>query len=99
MIAANVAAQLKKLGYASISVSEADDMVDGSVDINDRVSIQVPEVGRSLAVVHQRGEEFTFHPLRQSIKALLPDLEAALTIDKADQALLAVEPKTAAPRP
>lgn len=99
MNAFNVAAQLKKLGYSSIAVVEPNDMVDGSVDINERISIQVPQYGRALAVIHERGEEFTFHPLRESIKDLLPALEEALTLDKADQALLAIEPKAASPRP
>ena len=50
MNAFNVAAQLKKLGYSSIAVVEPNDMVEGSVDINKRISIQMSQFGRALAL-------------------------------------------------
>lgn len=85
MIAEHVAAKLAALGFTPVTVSEADDVVDGEVEINERVSVQVPLEGDLLTVVHARRDEFVFYPSQTDVEKLLPDIKAALRIDAADQ--------------
>lgn len=85
MIAKKVVTKLAALGVDAVKFTEANDEVDGEVEINERVSVRIPLHGRMLTVVHQRRDKFVFYPSRGNLENILPDIKAALAIDAADQ--------------
>lgn len=81
MNANKFAQQIRKAGIPVLSVTEGDDVQDGCVSISEAVHIQVPTVGRLVAIVVENAaaETFEFYPERRAtdLNSIVADIRNA----------------------
>lgn len=89
MIAAQLAEQLRRAGFRIGAVSEPEASVDGSIDVSDRVHVQVGFEYHNV-VVRESDNCFQFYPIRPSLAPLVRDLREALAATGHSESALGV---------
>lgn len=77
--ASEVATLLQAKGYNPVRHLEGDDVLDGSVELNDRIRVQVSALNQGYGVACREPDgAFLMYPIRHQFSDLLKDLNLAL---------------------